>query len=101
MPVPTRKRLRRSKSLVNEINVELHKKIRVRDTSFVSRTRLESTRYSPRKIVVLRAITINPNTEPHMLEQILVEHRLLGEQIWQDRNLLRKTLHICNKLIDV
>lgn len=88
-------------NVVNEINVELHKKIRVRDTSFVSRTRLESTRYSPRKIVVLRAITINPNTEPHMLEQILVEHRLLGEQIWQDRNLLRKTLHICNKLIDV
>ena len=72
-------------NVVNEINVELHKKIRERDTSFVSRTRLESTRYTPRKIVVLRAITVNPNTEPHMFEQILDEHRLLGEKIWQGR----------------
>jgi glutamate decarboxylase len=85
--------------VVNEINVELHKKIRERDTSFVSRTRLESTRYTPRKIVVLRAITVNPNTEMHMLEQILDEHRMLGEKIWQGRNLLRKTWHICKTLV--
>ena len=86
-------------NVVNEINVELHKKIREYDTSFVSRTRLESTRYRPRKIVVLRAITINPNTEPYMLEQILIEHRLLGEKIWHDENLLRKTRHICKTLV--
>jgi glutamate decarboxylase len=81
--------------------VELHKKIRERDTSFVSRTRLESTRYTPRKIVVLRAITVNPNTEKYMLKQILEEHRSLGEKIWQSKNLLRNTWRIYKMLMRV
>jgi len=70
--------------VINTINIELHKTIRDHDTSFVSRTRLESTRYAPRKIVVLRAITINPNTERYMLRQILNEHRSMGIRIWND-----------------
>jgi glutamate decarboxylase len=70
--------------IINTINIELHKTIREHDMSFVSRTRLESTRYSPRKIVVLRAITINPNTEIYMLKQILNEHRSMGIKIWSD-----------------
>ena len=68
---------------INRLNIELHKTIRERDTSFVSRTRLESTRYAPRKIVVLRAITVNPNTEPYMLKRILNEHRSMGIRIWE------------------
>lgn len=88
-------------NVLNEINVELHKKIRERDTSFVSRTRLESTRYTPRKIVVLRAITVNPNTEKYMLKQILAEHRNLGEKIWQSKNLLRNTWRIYKMLMRV
>ncbi len=70
--------------VVNHINIELHKTIRDHDMSFVSRTRLESTRYAPRKIVVLRAVTINPNTERYMLRQILNEHRSMGIKIWND-----------------
>ncbi|HOO45619.1 MAG TPA: pyridoxal-dependent decarboxylase [Deltaproteobacteria bacterium] len=73
--------------VINTINIELHKTIRDHDMSFVSRTRLESTQYAPRKIVVLRAITVNPNTEPYMLKQVLNEHRDMGIRIWQNMNL--------------
>ncbi|MDI9544027.1 MAG: pyridoxal-dependent decarboxylase, partial [Pseudomonadota bacterium] len=69
--------------VINTLNIELHKTIREHDTSFVSRTRLESTRYAPRKIVVLRAITVNPNTEPYMLRKVLNEHRSMGIRIWE------------------
>jgi glutamate decarboxylase len=69
--------------IINNINIELHKTIREHDMSFVSRTRLESTKYTPRKVVVLRAITVNPNTEKYMLKKILSEHRNMGIQIWQ------------------
>ncbi len=70
-------------TLINELNIELHKTIRDHDMSFVSRTQIESTRYAPRKIVVLRAVTINPNTETQMLKQILNEHRRMGVKLWQ------------------
>lgn len=70
-------------NIINELNIELHKTIRDHDMSFVSRTRIESTRYSPRRVVVLRAITINPNTEPSMLKQILKEHRRMGIKLWK------------------
>jgi glutamate decarboxylase len=76
--------------LINNLNIELHKTIRDHDMSFVSRTRIESTKYSPRKIVVLRAITINPNTERYMLKQILNEHRSMGIKLW--RNMKRGCL---------
>ncbi len=68
--------------IINTINIELHKTIREHDTSFVSRTKLESTRYAPRKVVVLRAITVNPNTEPYMLKKVLNDHRSMGISIW-------------------
>ncbi len=67
---------------LNELNIELHKTIRDHDTSFVSRTVLESTVYAPTKVVVLRAITINPNTETRMLEEILEDHRSMGIRLW-------------------
>jgi len=70
--------------LINKLNIELHKTIRDHDTSFVSRTQIESTPYAPRKIVVLRAITVNPNTERDMLKQILSEHRRMGIRLWRD-----------------
>ena len=76
--------------LINNLNIELHKTIRDHDMSFVSRTRIESTKYAPRKIVVLRAITINPNTERYMLKQILNEHRSMGIKLW--RNMKRGCL---------
>lgn len=77
---------------VNAINIKLHKTIRDHDTSFVSRTKLESTRYSPRKIVVLRAITVNPNTETYMLRRVLNEHRSMGIKIWEGMKEAKKGL---------
>lgn len=71
-------------NLINTLNIDLHKTIRDHDMSFVSRTRIESTQYAPRNIVVLRAITINPNTEPGMLRQILNEHRRMGIKLWRN-----------------
>lgn len=69
--------------LINQLNIDLHKTIRDHDMSFVSRTQIESTKYAPRKIVVLRAITINPNTEPDMLKQVLREHKRMGINLWK------------------
>jgi hypothetical protein len=71
-------------ALINHLNIDLHKTIRDHDMSFVSRTQIESTRYAPRKIVVLRAVTINPNTNRGMLRQILGEHRSMGIKLWRD-----------------
>ncbi len=85
-------------NVLNELNIELHKKIRENDTSFVSRTRIESTRYAPRRTVVLRAITINPNTEPDMIRQILDEHKKLGQEIWDSKHILKNTFRIYKKL---
>ncbi|HQI01839.1 MAG TPA: pyridoxal-dependent decarboxylase [Deltaproteobacteria bacterium] len=81
--------------IINIINIELHKTIREHDTSFVSRTKLESTRYSPRKVVVLRAITVNPNTEPYMLRKVLNDHRSMGINIWNEM----KSGELCTSLL--
>lgn len=83
-PSKNTERITAVNTIINDINIELHKTIRDHDMSFVSRTSLESTTYAPRKIVVLRAITINPNTETDMLKQILSEHRSMGIRLWKD-----------------
>jgi len=80
--------------IINTINIELHKTIREHDTSFVSRTRLESTKYAPRKVVVLRAITVNPNTEQYMLKRILDEHRSMGIRIWREMKHARENAQV-------
>ena len=73
--------------VINTLNIDLHKTIRDHDMSFVSRTSIESTKYAPRKINVLRAITINPNTEKKMLKQILNEHKRMGIRLWKKMKL--------------
>lgn len=83
-PKENSERITAVNKLINTLNIDLHKTIRDHDMSFVSRTQIESTKYTPRKIVVLRAITINPNTEPGMLKQILSEHRRMGIRLWRD-----------------
>lgn len=62
----------------------MHRAIRQEDNSFVSRTMIESTRYNPQKIVVLRAITINPLTTPEVLEEIVEEQNRLGTRIYRN-----------------
>jgi glutamate decarboxylase len=77
------KRLRRINEALNDLNIELHRAIRQEDNSFVSRTMVESTRYNPQKIVVLRAVTINPLTTPEILNEIVDEQSALGAKIYK------------------
>jgi glutamate decarboxylase len=77
------KKIRKLNSLLNELNTDLHRAIRKEDNSFVSRTTLESTRYFPQKITVLRAVTINPLTTPEILKEIISEHQRLGMALYE------------------
>ena len=79
---------------LNSLNVELHRAIRDADNSFVSRTILESTRYSPQKISVLRSVTVNPLTTKNILREILEEHNRLGMKIYGSGydSLIKKTI---------
>ncbi|NMB63540.1 MAG: glutamate decarboxylase, partial [Spirochaetes bacterium] len=79
-----KKRLTKINDILNEMTIELHRAIRQEDNSFVSRTMLESTRYRDQRIVVLRAITINPLTTPAILQEIIDEQNKLGLKIYND-----------------
>jgi hypothetical protein len=76
--------IRKVNHLVNALNIKLHKALRQDDTSFVSRTMLESTPYRPQNIVVLRAVLINPLTEKPLLHEIAETQRRLGMKIWKN-----------------
>jgi glutamate decarboxylase len=76
--------IRKVNHLVNALNIKLHKALRQDDTSFVSRTMLESTPYRPQNIVVLRAVLINPLTEAPLLREIAETQRRLGMEIWKN-----------------
>ena len=56
----------------------MQKSIRQDDTTFVSRTTLESTRYRPQKIVVLRAVLINPLINEDILKRIVSTQNSIG-----------------------
>jgi putative pyridoxal-dependent aspartate 1-decarboxylase len=72
------KKMRRINRILNDMNVSLQKSIRLEDTTFVSRTTLESTRYRPQRIVVLRAVLINPLIEEDMLRSIVSTQEGIG-----------------------
>ena len=76
-------RLEQINYLLNELNTEIHKVIREEDTSFVSRTMLDSPRYMGQNIVVLRSITINPLTTPEMLKEIIHAQNRIGVKIYK------------------
>ncbi|MFC1820119.1 pyridoxal-dependent decarboxylase, partial [Thermodesulfobacteriota bacterium] len=77
-------KIRKVNRLINGLNVKLHREIRRDDTTFVSRTTLESTRYRPQNIVVLRAILINPLTDKKVLREIKETQNRIGLQIWRE-----------------
>ena len=52
------------------------------DTTFVSRTTLESTRYRPQNIVVLRAVLTNPLTDKVILKEIVETQNRIGMELW-------------------
>jgi len=63
---------------LNALNVQLQKSIRQDDTNFVSRTTIESTQYQYQRIVVLRAILINPLINDTILEEIVSTQNRIG-----------------------
>ena len=65
------KKIQKVNSGLNNLNILLQKTIRQDDTTFVSRTILESTRYRPQRIVVLRAVLINPLINNQILKKIV------------------------------
>jgi putative pyridoxal-dependent aspartate 1-decarboxylase len=80
------RKARKINHLVNALNIKLHKALRRDDTSFVSRTTLESTRYRPQNVVVLRAVLTNPLTDREILKEIVETQNRIGMQIWPDFN---------------
>jgi putative pyridoxal-dependent aspartate 1-decarboxylase len=66
---------------LNALNVHLQKSIRMDDTTFVSRTTIESTRYRPQGIVVLRAVLINPLINERILEEIVSTQHRIGQSL--------------------
>lgn len=78
------KGIARVNRLVNAFTVKLHKALRRDDSTFVSRTTLESTRYRPHHIVVLRAVLINPLTTGRYLEEIAATQNRIALQLWQE-----------------
>lgn len=72
------KKARRINRALNTLNVQLQKSIRLDDTTFVSRTTIESTRYRPQRIVVLRAVLINPLINDGILEEIVSTQNRIG-----------------------
>lgn len=75
---------RKINHLINGLNIKLHKALRLDDTTFVSRTKIESTKYRPQWIVVLRAVLINPLIEEEILKEIVETQNKLGLQIWKE-----------------
>jgi len=78
------RKIRKVNNLINGLNIKLHKALRRDDTSFVSRTTMESTTYRPQKIVVLRAVLINPLTNSQILEEIVATQNRIGLKIWKE-----------------
>lgn len=78
------RKIRKLNHLINGLNIKLHKALRTDDTTFVSRTKLESTIYRPQNIVVLRAVLINPLTNREILEEIVSTQNRIGIQIWEE-----------------
>jgi putative pyridoxal-dependent aspartate 1-decarboxylase len=78
------RKIRKVNHLINGLNIKLHKALRRDDTTFVSRTTLESTRYRPQNIVVLRAVLINPLTDRQVIEEIIDTQNRIGSLLWKE-----------------
>ena len=77
-------KIRKVNNLINGLNIKLHKALRRDDTSFVSRTTVESTTYRPQNIVVLRAVLINPLTNGQILNEIVATQNRIGMGVWRE-----------------
>jgi putative pyridoxal-dependent aspartate 1-decarboxylase len=80
----SKQKIKKINHFINALNIKLHKALRRDDTTFVSRTTMESTRYRPQNIVVLRAVLINPLTDERILKEIVDTQNRIGLQIWEE-----------------
>ena len=80
----SRQQIRKINFLINGLNIKLHKALRRDDNTFVSRTTLESTRYRPQDIVVLRAVLINPLINRKILQEIVEIQNRIGLRLWKE-----------------
>ncbi len=78
------KKIGKVNRVINALNIKLHKALRMDDTSFVSRTTLESTIYRPQNIVVLRAVLANPLTDKEILKEVVDTQNRIGMEIWSE-----------------
>ena len=78
------RRVRKANHIINALNIKLHKALRKDNTTFVSRTSLESTCYRPQNIIVLRAVLINPLTNRDILEEIVATQNRIGLGLWPE-----------------
>ena len=69
---------------INDVNVDIQKQQRQNGKSFVSRTTLESV-IAQCETVVFRAVLFNPLTTSSILSDILLEQKILGNQIARSR----------------
>ena len=76
--------IRKINFLINGLNIKLHKALRRDDNTFVSRTTLESTRYRPQDIVVLRAVLVNPLINRKVLQEIVEIQNRIGLRLWKE-----------------
>ena len=81
---PLEKSISKVNHIVNALNIKVHKALRLDDSTFVSRTTLESTRYRPQNIVVLRAVLVNPLTDKAILQEIVDTQNRIGRDIWKE-----------------
>ncbi len=92
--------IRKVNHLINALNIKLHKALRKDDTTFVSRTTLESTRYRPQNIVVLRAVLFNPLTDRRILKEIVDTQNRIGLEIWPEfETAYRRILKGCPNIL--
>ena len=78
------RKIRKINHLINGLNIKLHKALRRDDSTFVSRTTLESTRYRPQNIVVLRAVLVNPLTNLQIFKEIVSPQNRTGRKFWKE-----------------
>lgn len=78
------RKIKKVNRLINGLNIKLHRELRKDDTTFVSRTTLESTKYRPQNIVVLRAVLINPITDRDVLDEIVSTQNRIGMLLWSE-----------------
>jgi len=77
--------------LIGKLTKFIQKRQREDGRSFVSRTRIEVSRYGGEKVIVFRVVLANPLTTKEILQDILQQQCLLAQE---SENFLPELLHL-------